>query len=112
MGDTSTTTDPMQQKVTNPEYTDLENLRSRIATAAPGLKAALDKPAQDMGGGKVWTGPVADTFGQEVSGRKQRLSSLVESLTSAVDAKLRSTPKECTLQEATNYHRYRRMDRY
>jgi hypothetical protein len=110
MGETSTET--TQQQVPNPAYQDLEELRGRIVQAAPALRTALDRPAQDLGGGKVWTGTVADGFAQEVIGRKQRLGALVEGLLSAVDAKLAATPRECTQQEAANYRRYRRLDRY
>jgi uncharacterized protein YukE len=100
------------QKVANPAYLDLERLRGRIVQAAPALRGALDRPARDMSGGKVWTGPAASRFAHEVTGRSQRLGTLVERLISAIDAELRSTPRECTQQEAASYRRSRRLDRY
>jgi uncharacterized protein YukE len=95
-------------KVPNPAYQALQRLRAEIQQAAPALRAALDRPAQDMGSGRVWVGPKADAFMQEVTGRKQRLATLVEALLADVDAELRATPQECTSQEASTYRYARR----
>ena len=99
----------MGDKVPNPEYQALQRLKSRMEQAAPAMRAALDRPARDMGGGKTWVGPVADAFAHEVSGRKQRLGALVQGLVDAVDAELRATPQECTPEEADGYRRSRRL---
>ncbi len=97
------------EKVPNPEYQALQRLKGRIQQAAPAMRAALDRPAKDMGSGRVWVGTTADAFGREVSGRKQRLGTLVQALLDGVDAELRATPQECTPEEADGYRRSRRM---
>ena len=109
---TDTSTDAGQQLVPNPEYRDLLELRDQIKQAMPGIRSALDQPAADLGGGTVWTGPVAEAFSQEVTGRKQRLATLVATLLAGVEARLRTTPADCTRDEVTSYRRYRRTDRY
>jgi hypothetical protein len=96
-------------KVPNPEYQDLEHLRGRIEKAAPAMRSALDSAAQAMGSGKVWIGATAGAWGGEVSGRKQRLASRVQAILDEVDAELRSTPRECTQDEADAYLRSRRF---
>jgi hypothetical protein len=95
-------------KVPNPEYQDLESLRGRIQKAAPAMRSALDAAAQAMGGGKVWIGTTASAWGGEVSGRKQRLAQRVQGILDDIDAELRSTPRECTKDEADAYLRGRR----
>jgi uncharacterized protein YukE len=97
------------EKVPNPEYQALQRLKGRIQQAAPAMRTALDRPARDMGGGRVWVGPTAEAFEREVSGRKQRLDRLVQALLDGVDAELRSTPQECTPEEADAYRRSRRL---
>jgi hypothetical protein len=101
----------MVDKVPNPEYQALQRLKGRIEQAAPAMRAALDRPARDMGGHKVWVGTVADGFTHEVVGRKQRLGTLVQGLLDAVDAELRATPQECTPEEADGYRLARRLAR-
>jgi hypothetical protein len=109
MGDGSGATTTAQTKVPNPRYQELERLKARIENAAPALRTALDRPAQDMGGRQVWIGTTAEAFGREVSGRRQRLGTAVQALLDGVDAELRATPRECTPEEATAYRRERRM---
>jgi hypothetical protein len=109
MGNGSSTTATTQTKVPNPRYQDLERLKARIERAAPALRGALDRPAQDMGSRKVWIGTTAEAFEREVSGRKQRLASAVQALLDGVEAELRATPRECTPEQASGYRRERRM---
>jgi uncharacterized protein YukE len=94
--------------VVNPRYQDLQRLKTKIAQAAPEITAALDKPSSEFGGGKAWTGAAADAFTQEVTGRKKRLGQLASTLTSAIDAELRSTPEKCSPQEAASWRAIRR----
>lgn len=95
-------------KVPNPKYQDLESLKGRIQQAAPAMRDALDTPARDMGGAKVWVGTTADAFAKEVTGRKSKLGTLVQGIVDAMDAELRSTPRECTPEEADAYRMSRR----
>jgi hypothetical protein len=95
-------------KVPNPKYQDLESLKGRVQSTAPAMREALDTPARDMGGGKVWVGTTADAFAGEVTGRKRRLSTLVQGILDEMDAELRATPRECTPEEAEGYRRSRR----
>ena len=101
-----------ERTVPNPAYLDLERLRARIAQVAPQLGEAFDGPARDLGGGKVWTGPAAEAFAAEVSGRQRRLGTLVHDLLAAVDARMRATPRLCSSQEAQSYLHLRRSEKY
>jgi hypothetical protein len=111
MGNGASTTATTQSKVPNPRYQDLERLKARIERAAPALRSALDRPAQDMGSRKVWIGTTAEAFEREVSGRKQRLASASQALLDGVEAELRATPRECTPEQASGYRHERRMAR-
>jgi hypothetical protein len=74
----------------------------------PALEAALDKGAQDMGGGKVWVGDTASTFQQEIEGRRKRLRELSGELEGIVADALAREPERIPASLA----RARRMDRY
>lgn len=98
------------QIVPNPEHADLEKLRVKIMQADPLLRPALDKAAQDMASGKVWTSKAAGTWMREVTGRQQKLGPLVQALIDAVNLQLQTTPRECTLAQAQRYRKWRSME--
>jgi hypothetical protein len=97
--------------VANPNRAWLQQLRARIASDAT-VRGALDATAAAMGGKHVWTGSVADTWGAEVSGRKQRLGQLAQRLLSEVDGALARQPEQVTETEARSMRHDRAHDYY
>ncbi len=107
---TTDTTQPGQTEpmVTNARHTALKQLLADVRARVPALETALDKGAQDMGGGKVWVGDTASTFRQEIEGRKKRLHELSGELEGIVSDALAREPEQIPASLA----RARRMDRY
>lgn len=92
-------TEPM---VANPRRQKLQTLLSTVRAQAGALASALDKGAQDMGGGKVWTGTTGSAFQREVQGRKQKLHDQAGKL--EVNEALASEPEQVTASEARAQH--------
>jgi hypothetical protein len=94
-------TEPM---VTNPRRQKLETLLRAVQAQKDALASALDKGAQDMGGGKVWTGTTGSAFQQEIEGRKQKLHTQAGKLEGIVNDALASEPEKITASEARAQH--------
>jgi hypothetical protein len=94
-------TEPM---VANPRRQKLQTLLSTVRAQAGALASALDKGAQDMGGGKVWTGTTGSAFQQEIQGRKQKLHDQAGRLEGIVNQALASEPEKITASEARAQH--------
>jgi hypothetical protein len=90
-------TEPM---VANPRRQKLESLLSTVRAQKDALATALDKGAQDMGGGKVWTGTTGSAFQAEIEGRKQRLHTQAGKLEGIVNEALSREPEKITASEA------------
>ncbi|MEU5834405.1 hypothetical protein ABZ820_12145 [Streptomyces diacarni] len=97
--------DAGKKMVDSPLHADLAELRRSVASQHDHIATALDRAAQDMGGGGVWEGPTAKTFASEVGGRKREVHRLADEIVEAVDAVLRSTPEQVTLTQAQAYRR-------
>jgi hypothetical protein len=78
----TTKTEP---EVDNPIYTDLVRLRDYVRGLAGRIGGALDSSTAAMGGGKVWSGPTARGWDQELAGRKARLSQAAADLEADVN---------------------------
>jgi hypothetical protein len=94
-------TEPM---VDNPRRRRLITLLGLVRAQAESLATALDKGAQDMGGGKVWIGITGSAFQEEIEGRKQRLHQQVGKLEGIVNAAIESEPEKITASEARTQH--------
>lgn len=80
--------------VQNPFYTTLTNLRSSISTCEASIREALDKPAKCLENG-AWQGPTAaQDFSSELSGRRNRLGVLMDTILEDVDARIARTEPE------------------
>lgn len=87
--------DDKPEQVTNPQYTALKSLRDDMKNQRYSLANALDTGARMMGEGETWDGPgAAKDFTEEIQGRKKELPGLVDSMISAVEAELESTPEK------------------
>jgi uncharacterized protein YukE len=94
-------TEPM---VTNPRRQKLESLLSTVRAQKDALASALDRGAQDMGGGKVWTGTTGSAFQQEIEGRKQKLHTQAGKLEGIVGEALSHEPEKITATQARAQH--------
>jgi uncharacterized protein YukE len=94
-------TEPM---VTNPRRQKLESLLSMVRAQKDALASALDRGAQDMGGGKVWTGSTGSAFQAEIEGRKQKLHTQAGKLEGIVGEALSHEPEKITATQARAQH--------
>lgn len=94
-------TEPM---VTNPRRQKLESLLSMVRAQKDALASALDRGAQDMGGGKVWTGSTGSAFQAEIEGRKQKLHTQAGKLEGIVSEALSHEPEKITTTQARAQH--------
>lgn len=94
-------TEPM---VTNPRRQKLESLLSTVRAQKDALASALDRGAQDMGGGKVWTGSTGSAFQAEIEGRKQKLHTQAGKLEGIVGEALSHEPEKITATQARAQH--------
>jgi hypothetical protein len=94
-------TEPM---VTNPRRQKLESLLSMVRAQKDALASALDRGAQDMGGGKVWTGTTGSAFQAEIEGRKQKLHTQAGKLEGIVGEALSHEPEKITATQARAQH--------
>jgi uncharacterized protein YukE len=94
-------TEPM---VTNPRRQKLESLLSTVRAQKDALASALDRGAQDMGGGKVWTGTTGSAFQAEIEGRKQKLHTQAGKLEGIVSEALSHEPEKITAAQARAQH--------
>src|SRR5919198_5820634 len=83
-------TEPM---VANARHTALRQLLADVRAQVPALEAALDKGAQDMGGGQVWVGTTGSAFQREIEGRRRRLRELAGQLEGIVSEALAREPE-------------------
>jgi hypothetical protein len=94
-------TEPM---VTNPRRQKLERLLTTVRAQKDALASALDKGAQDMGSGKVWTGTTGSAFQAEIEGRKQKLHTQADKLEGIVNEALSHEPEKITATQARAQH--------
>jgi hypothetical protein len=94
-------TEPM---VTNPRRQKLEALLRTVRAQKEALATALDKGAQDMGGGKVWVGTTGSAFQAEIEGRKQKLHAGAAKLEGIVTEAIAHEPEKITASEARAQH--------
>jgi hypothetical protein len=88
--------------VPNPLYEDLANLHSQLQGDASTLSSPLKSAVQMMAGGNgdTWTGPEAQAWAGELSGRSSDCARQVSNMLDAIEAAMASTPKEVTEQQA------------
>ncbi|MEV0582113.1 hypothetical protein [Nonomuraea sp. NPDC050310] len=89
--------------VPNPKLSALKQLRGQWLAQHESVKTALDRPAKDFGGGEVISGPWRDKVAPEVTGRRDRVNKLAESVLGAIDAAIAAEPAEVTESEAQTF---------
>lgn len=93
--------------VPNPKLAVLKQLRAQWTAHHDIVKAALDRPARDFGGGTVISGPWRDKMTPEITGRKDKVSRLSDEVLSTIDAAIRAEPVEVTEAEARIFRKMR-----
>lgn len=89
------------QMVDNPRRVWLQSLLNGISATCETMRPVLDRPASDVGGGKVWSGTkAASNFERDLSGRSRRVHTLVDGLRTTVEDALRAEPLQVTQAQA------------
>jgi uncharacterized protein YukE len=96
-------TEPM---VTNPRRQKLETLLSAVRAQMDAIATALDKAAQNMGCGEVWTGTTGSAFQEEIEGRKQKLHTQAGKLEGIVSEALAHEPEKVPVSQAREQRNY------
>lgn len=92
-----------ESKVPNPRKSDLERLRSDLAKELESIEKALESPAEEIGGEKVWVGKNARAWHRELDGRHKKLREQADKLLPLIDAAIRSEPEKVPAGEARSY---------
>jgi hypothetical protein len=93
----------LADKVPNPQLADLKRLRAEWTAQADKVRTALDRAAQDFGGGEVISGAWRDKQAPEITGRKDRVHQLVDKVLAAIDAAIKAQPAEVPESQAKMY---------
>jgi capsid protein len=85
----------------NPRRAWLQSLLTSMDTTLATMRSVLDKPASDVGSGKVWTGTAAaDTFESDLTGRSRTIHTVTDGLRTTVENALRAEPLQVTQDQA------------
>lgn len=96
-----------ERMVPNPRHVELKALLAEVAERAREARDAYRPAAEAMGSGKVWTGPTARRWRDELEDRHRRLASATRQVTAAIEAELRRHPELVTESEADAIRRQR-----
>ncbi|GAA2863357.1 hypothetical protein GCM10010517_22390 [Streptosporangium fragile] len=80
--------------VPNPRREELQRALAQVRAHAARLETALDPAHASFTGKAVWVGPAARTFAEELTGRRNRLRTLVRRIVEELEAELRATPEK------------------
>lgn len=94
-----------ERLVPNPWHTILKRLLAEAEGSAHEVRLAYQPAVQAMRSGKVWTGPTATTWSDELEERHHRLATLARHVADAIEEELRRHPAMVTQAEADAIHR-------
>ncbi|ACZ89051.1 hypothetical protein [Streptosporangium roseum] len=80
--------------IANPRREELLRALTRVQLHAVQLETALDPAHASLTGKAVWAGPTARAFAEELTGRRNRLRTLVQRIVEDLEAELRATPEK------------------
>ncbi|GIG82300.1 hypothetical protein Pka01_54270 [Planotetraspora kaengkrachanensis] len=80
-------------EVTNPLYSHLTQLLTRVHKVQDELRTKLDNPTKNMAGGGVWTSPTAQQWGGRLSDQRNKYNSAVDRLDDELVAMIARTPE-------------------
>lgn len=82
------------ESMVNPRREELLRVLTRVQLHAAQLETALDPAHASFTGKAVWVGPTARVFAEELTGRRNRLRTLVQRIVEDLEAELRATPEK------------------
>ncbi|MGV9775474.1 hypothetical protein [Streptosporangium sp. NPDC003464] len=82
------------EDMANPRREELLRALTRIRLHAAQLETALDPAHASFTGKAVWVGPTARAFAEELTGRRNRLRTLVRRIVEDLEAELLATPEK------------------
>ncbi|GAA5083379.1 hypothetical protein HNP84_003605 [Thermocatellispora tengchongensis] len=88
--------------VPNPHHQKLQRALPEVRAHVARLEEALDPPHSRFTSGRVWVGKSADAFAADLTGHRNLLRKLAQSIIEAFEAELRGTPSHVTPAEAKN----------
>jgi hypothetical protein len=98
----------MPQLVPNPLYAALQNTLRLVEHLAQAVDRDLGWPCEEFHSGKVWTGPTARLFDQQLTHLGSWVRSSNHRIVTDLRQALERTPREVTEEEAKNIRiRYR-----
>ncbi len=86
--------------VPNPRHAQLVELLRRVQTRSHEVGQAYQRVYASMQSAKVWTGPTAAKWTNEVGERHHRLSQLVRQMTHAIEDEMHRHPAMVTRSQA------------
>ncbi|MEV4245432.1 hypothetical protein AB0J63_18725 [Streptosporangium canum] len=82
------------ESTVNPRREELLRALTRVQLHAAQLETALDPAHASFTGKAVWVGPTARAFAEELTGRRNRLRTLVQRIVEDLEAELRAIPEK------------------
>lgn len=96
-----------ERMVPNPRHAELKTLLVEAEERAHEVRIAYRPATGAMGSGKVWTGPTARRWRDELEERQHRLATLARRVSDAIEEELRRHPELVTEAEANIIRRQR-----
>ena len=92
----------MSNLVSNPMYTALHDLYTRLQADAPTMSNALKAADQQMLAGQTWVGPTGQGWGSQLDGYSRDCATQVNGMLAEVEQQMQATPQQVTQQQATS----------
>jgi hypothetical protein len=96
-----------ERMVPNPRHAELKTLLIEVEERAHEVRRAYQPASTAMGSGRVWTGPTARRWQDDLEDRHRRLALLVRRVSDAIEAEMRRHPELVTESEADVIRRRR-----
>jgi hypothetical protein len=88
------------ENVPHPLHAYLIDMQKKVRAVQVKLAGKLDRPSNNFAAGKVWAGPRARAWGQQLSAKRSSYNSELNKIYDELSAKLATTPAQCTVAEA------------
>ncbi|MFF0573090.1 hypothetical protein [Streptosporangium saharense] len=87
--------------VPNPFYDALVETLQMVEPLVREIESGVEAPFQAFHSGKVWTGPAAKRFDEQLVGNRERLRGSADRILADLRQTLASTPRQVSEEEAT-----------
>ncbi|WP_055481463.1 hypothetical protein [Sphaerimonospora mesophila] len=89
-----------EELVPNPRHEQLKYLLKEVHNRSQEVRQAYQRVYGSMQSGKVWTGPTAGKWTNEVGDRHNHLGRLVQAMVHAIESELHRHPPSVTRSQA------------